>query len=84
MDSNVALIKDLQQRHQIDVIIGHHEIKSFEEHPYFVESNPKYRSVKVDPGESFMGELRSRLDSSQKNHLSTPLPEDGLNNLRQK
>ena len=84
LDSNVALIKDLKQRHQIDVVIGHHEIKDFEEHPYFVETNPKYRSVKVDPGESFMDELRSRLDTSQKNRQGEPLPEDDPSNPLQK
>ena len=80
LDANVVLIKDLKHRLGIDLVIGHYEIKNFEQHPYFVETNPKYRSIKVDPGETFMDELRVRIGTNQKNHLVEPLLEDGQSN----
>ena len=42
-------------------VIGHFEYRAFEEHPYFAEKNPKYRTVKSDPGTEFMTAVRSGL-----------------------
>lgn len=61
LQANVLLIQDLRTRHEIDVVLGHYEIRHFESHPYFRELNAKYRSIKVDPGESFMQQLRERM-----------------------
>lgn len=61
LNANVMLIRDLQTRHEIDVVVGHYEIRHFESHPYFQELNPKYRSIKSDPGEMFMQQLRVKM-----------------------
>ena len=61
LQANVLLIQDLRTRHEIDVVLGHYEIRHFESHPYFRELNANYRSIKVDPGESFMQQLREQM-----------------------
>ena len=58
VDANVQLVQELQSRHPIELVIGHHESKDFEDHPYFVERNKAYRSVKLDPGSDFMEAVR--------------------------
>ena len=59
VDANVRLIQDLQTRHPIDLVIGHYESLDFEDHPYFVEQDPTYRSIKSDPGPDFMDACES-------------------------
>ena len=61
VDANVRLIQDLQTRYSIDLVIGHHESGDFEGHPYFVEQDPSYRSIKQDPGTDFMEAVRIEL-----------------------
>ena len=65
VEANVRLIKELQSRHAIDLIIGHHESLNFEEHPYFVELDTTYRSIKLDPGTDFMEAVRIELTLQQ-------------------
>ena len=69
--ANVWLIKDLQTRYPIELVIGHHESKELEHHPYFVEQDSTYRSIKRDPGDDFMEAVRIELA------LSTPSYEGG-------
>lgn len=69
VDANVRLIKDLQTRYPIDLVIGHHESLDFEEHPYFVELDPNYRSIKLDPGSDFMEAVRIELTLQQPMHV---------------
>lgn len=72
LESNVSLIRDLQTRHEIDVVLGHNEIRHFESHPYFQELNPKYRSIKVDPGDTFMQQLRNSMVTVKSPSPATP------------
>jgi len=65
VDANVRLIQDLQTRYSIDLVIGHHESIDFEGHPYFVERDPSYRSIKQDPGTDFMEAVRIELTLQQ-------------------
>ncbi len=44
--------------HSIDYLIGHYEYQRFENHPLWLEQNPRYRTLKHDPGHSFMKALR--------------------------
>ena len=59
--ANIALIEDLAKRYPITHLIGHSEYRSFEGHPYFSEKNPKYRTIKPDPGTRFLAQVRSGL-----------------------
>lgn len=64
VEANVALIKYLKAKYPtITHVIGHHEYRSFESHPYWAERDPNYRTVKIDPGEEFMSKVRKGIDS---------------------
>ena len=57
VDANVRLIRELRSRYPIDLVIGHHESLDLEAHPYFVELDSTYRSIKQDPSD-FMEAVR--------------------------
>ncbi len=59
--ANAALIRYLATAYEITHVIGHYEYKWMEGHPYFVETNPNFRTGRADPGVPFMTELRARL-----------------------
>ena len=59
--ANVALIRDLTSRYPITHLIGHHEYRTMEGHPYFAEVDASYRTVKVDPGDVFMARVRAEV-----------------------
>ena len=59
--ANVALVRFLVDRHPITHLIGHHEYRRMEGHPYFRELDPSYRTVKIDPGDDFMRRVRTEL-----------------------
>lgn len=62
--ANAALVRWLRARHPITHLIGHHEYRRMESHPYWRERDPTYRTVKQDPGEDFMRGLRAELGDS--------------------
>lgn len=57
--ANVRLVRWLAARYPITHLIGHHEYRRMEGHPYFVERDPKYRNEKPDPGDDFMAKVRA-------------------------
>jgi N-acetylmuramoyl-L-alanine amidase len=59
--ANVALVRYLASRFRITHLIGHHEYRRMERHEYFRERDPRYRTVKRDPGARFMRLVRSRV-----------------------
>lgn len=59
VQANAALVRWLAGRHPITHLIGHHEYRSLEGHPYFEEKDPSYRTTKPDPGAAFMTEVRA-------------------------
>ena len=61
VNANIALIEFLTTHHSLTHLIGHYEVKDMENHPYFSEKDPKYRSIKPDPGAAFMVEVRAGL-----------------------
>jgi N-acetylmuramoyl-L-alanine amidase len=61
LQSNAYLVRELAGRHPITHVIGHHEYRQMELHPYFSELDPGYRTVKSDPGNEFMAKLRAEL-----------------------
>ncbi len=69
LSANAALVRYLAENHEITHVIGHSEYRSFEGHPYFRETDPKYRTTKPDPGPEFMTKLRAQLTDL---HLQGP------------
>jgi len=60
--ANARLVRHLANRFPtITYLIGHHEYRRFERHPLWIERDPAYRTVKVDPGAAFMTRLRERV-----------------------
>jgi hypothetical protein len=60
--ANISLITHLSEQHDITHVIGHYEVKLMEGHSYFSEKDPKYRSIKPDPGTKFMLSVRKGLE----------------------
>jgi hypothetical protein len=61
VEANVALIRDLASRHQIELLVGHHEVRALEGTDWFVERDPTYRNKKPDPGARFMTAVRAKI-----------------------
>jgi hypothetical protein len=59
--ADASLVRDLAARFPITHLLGHHEVMSFREHPYYVELDPAYKNDKDDPGEQFMSSVRERV-----------------------
>lgn len=62
IQSNIDLVRYLKARFpSISHVIGHYEYRSFEHagHDYFQEHDSRRRTRKVDPGEDFMGAVRT-------------------------
>jgi len=61
LEANVALIRYLKKKYNIEYVIGHHEYKSFIGHPLWKEKDPNYLTNKTDPGDEFMNKVRERI-----------------------
>lgn len=57
--ANIALVRYLKRKYDIEYVIGHHEYQRFEGHPYWLEKDAGYRTSKSDPGDNFMNAVRS-------------------------
>lgn len=58
--ANIELIAYLTDKYKsIKYLIGHHEYTCFDKHPLWLEKDSNYRTVKYDPGETFISKLRS-------------------------
>lgn len=59
LQANIFLIEKLSSKYPITHLLGHFEYQQMEEHPYFDEKFPDYRTIKIDPGKKFMEQLRA-------------------------
>ncbi|CAL67708.1 N-acetylmuramoyl-L-alanine amidase [Christiangramia forsetii] len=57
--SNIWLVNYLSDKYNIQYVIGHYEYTNFEGHDLWLEKDSGYRTMKVDPGEEFMKEVRN-------------------------
>ena len=62
LKANEMLIRHLRKKYPIDYVIGHHEYQNFQDTDLWKEADPNYRTVKTDPGDSFMKRLRKNLE----------------------
>ncbi len=57
--ANIDLVRYLKYRYPtIEYLIGHHEYRQMEQTPLWLERDKGYRTIKNDPGEKFMAEIR--------------------------
>ncbi|WP_194775842.1 N-acetylmuramoyl-L-alanine amidase [Pararhodonellum marinum] len=61
LKANVALIRYLKKKYDIQYVIGHYEYQSFIGHPLWKETDPDYLTQKTDPGTAFMKKVRNRI-----------------------
>lgn len=61
LEANARLVRYLANKHPVRYLLGHMESKRFESAPIFRERDPRYRTVKKDPGRRFMRRLRNRV-----------------------
>ena len=74
LQSNEKLIRFLIAEYPtVEYVIGHYEYREFEGTPLFIEKDPTYRNVKVDPGKGFMKSLRKELYDLYKASRLKPL-----------
>jgi N-acetyl-anhydromuramyl-L-alanine amidase AmpD len=60
LKANEALVRYLKRRYNIEYLIGHYEYKDFVGHPLWLETDTAYRTMKTDPGKSFMRKIRRK------------------------
>lgn len=61
LKANEDLIRYLRNKYIIEYVIGHHEYQNFQDTDLWKEADPDYRTVKIDPGDKFMKQLRKNL-----------------------
>jgi hypothetical protein len=59
VEANAALVRWLAAAYPLTHLIAHAEYRWLEGHPYFVETDPGFRTGRVDPGPAFMAALRA-------------------------
>lgn len=60
--SNAKLIKHLANKYEIEYVIGHSEYLAFKNSSLWKERDDKYYTIKQDPGEKAMQEIRVLID----------------------
>ncbi len=61
LEANLFLVQKISKRHNIKFLIGHFEYGRFRNSKFWEERDPKYFTIKDDPGIEFMKNLRSEL-----------------------
>ena len=70
VNANINLVKYLSKKYNIDYLIGHYEYTNFENHELWLEKDDGYRTIKVDPGEDFLNQVKNA--TKQFNFKQTP------------
>lgn len=61
VQANARLVRWLSAAYPITHLVAHAEVNWMEGHPYFVETDPKFRSKRGDPDAAYMAALRAEL-----------------------
>jgi N-acetylmuramoyl-L-alanine amidase len=61
LKANIELIRMLNEKYDLEYVIGHHEYKTFIGHEFWKEKDPDYLTVKTDPGDKFMNDIRESI-----------------------
>ena len=61
--ANIDLVFYLKAKYpSIEYLVGHHEYKQMEYTPLWLEKDKGYRTVKSDPGDKFMSDIRNAVE----------------------
>lgn len=71
LKANIWLVNYLNEKYNIEYLIGHYEYINFEGHPLWLEKDDGYRTTKEDPGQEFMEQVR---EATKSLHFK-PVPE---------
>jgi len=59
--SNIALVRYLKNKYpSIEYLVGHHEYRTMEKTPLWLEKDKGYRTAKNDPGDAFVQKVYSK------------------------
>ena len=59
--SNIALVRYLKSKYpSIEYLVGHHEYRTMEKTPLWLEKDKGYRTAKNDPGDAFVQKVYSK------------------------
>jgi N-acetylmuramoyl-L-alanine amidase len=61
VEANIKLVRHLHARYGIKYLIGHSEYGRFRKSAFWKETDTKYFTGKIDPGEDFMKQVRAGL-----------------------
>jgi N-acetylmuramoyl-L-alanine amidase len=64
LKSNIALIKYLANKYEVEFLIGHYEYTSFTDTPLWKEADENYRTKKNDPSKKFMRKIRKKVKAT--------------------
>ncbi|MFT7033929.1 MAG: N-acetyl-anhydromuramyl-L-alanine amidase AmpD [Cyclobacteriaceae bacterium] len=59
LEANIWLARYLKKKYGIKYLIGHSEYTNFEGHELWLEVDDGYRTVKSDPGDKFLADIRT-------------------------
>jgi N-acetylmuramoyl-L-alanine amidase len=63
LKANIALVKYLSKKYNIEYLLGHYEYPEFEGDELWLEKDDGYRTQKTDPGKDFMQKVREKTKS---------------------
>jgi len=71
VEANAYLVRYLKEKYpKIEYLMGHHEYFMMKKSSYWLELDPNYFTFKNDPGDKFMGSVRSMVKDL---HLAAPV-----------
>ena len=65
VEANAKLVRYLKQKYNIEYLIGHSEYGVFRNSKLWKEADPKYFTIKEDPGADFMEKVRAKISDLQ-------------------
>lgn len=81
LKSNAWLVEYLKGKYDIQYLIGHSEYTNFEGHELWLEKDAGYRTVKSDPGDQFMADLRAKTAHLGFLPIPEPIAQDSVVNV---
>lgn len=78
LEANIWLVRYLSEKYPIAYVIGHYEYTLFEDHEWWLEKDPGYRTKKTDPGKEFIDSIRSSVKELNLKQVPVRVESDSL------